>query len=135
MPAAAYDGNSSTAANVSSTAAANTVTLHVTRTLGNCTWSGFPATVIASAMTLSIIATVNMSGDGGTANVTATITGSTTSVLSLSASAAQATYTVSVPSGTDLSTISIHAISSATATPLTSDTGFVSITISEIFIS
>jgi hypothetical protein len=135
-PYAAYDGDVTTKATVSATAVAHTST-PTTKTEGTCTWAGFPSIVTSAVTTLSVIAAVSMTlvGTGsGQADISASITGTVTSLLSTTSNASSTTYTLSVPSGTDLSTISVTISATALATTGTTDSAQVNITDAEIWI-
>jgi len=137
-PSAAYDGNLSTSANVSSIASQITTivgghpTTTNTRTVGNCTWFGFSG-VTTAAMTLSVIAVITINGSG-TGLITGYIGSTPTTILSATTSATSATYTMSIPSGTDLSTVKVNIQALATA-PTSPGTNTVSVSDAEIYVS
>jgi hypothetical protein len=80
---------------------------------GICRWAGFAGTT-AATKTLSVTAAFSVSGSGSSANTLSyTLDGVTWAdwISSSSVSIASATYTVSVPSGTNLASVSIRATS------------------------
>lgn len=84
---------------------------------GRCTWSGFSGSA-ASALTLHVLALFDASslGDGTvTASITGKIGGTSTTLATFTASAALTDYTMTVPSGTDLSTVSVEIETDVTA--------------------
>lgn len=97
----AYDGNLDTFAYVSASAV-QTTTKPATSTC-DCTWSGFPATVLSADATLSVVADAEMS-TSGSATISATVNG-TSSTLTTNPAATQTTYTLTIPAGTNLSTV------------------------------
>lgn len=136
--AAAYDNNVSTDAVVSGVWGTSKVSgVFVTWTAdGDCIWDGFPAITSTGALTLHVIAAVDASliGSGSfTADIVASIAGTPTTLLSVSSSSSQADHTVSVPIGTDLSTISVRATTTTAAGTLHSS-GRVSVEGFEIYI-
>lgn len=74
---------------------------------GSVTYSGFPSTTLTAAATLSINCSVTFLNATGTAKVVATIGSTSTTLLTATAVTAQTTYTLAIPSGTDLSTVSV----------------------------
>jgi hypothetical protein len=79
---------------------------------GNITYSGFSGTP-SSATCLYVKAQVFVSGAGGACVITGNIGSVETTMANLSASAAITTYTMAIPAGTDLSTVSVNFKSSA----------------------
>jgi hypothetical protein len=77
----------------------------------DCLFEGFPSLVTASALTLTVVAAVT--GHVDSATVTATIAGTSTTMLSTVSATAQTAYTLAVPSGTDLSTVTIEGVATA----------------------
>ena len=140
-PTAAYDNNVTTSAAVLSRWwTVTTVHLGIPSYVflgadGSATWSGFPAITTGAAMTLSVVAAASIvTGTSATAEVSVTIGGTTSSMMSVTSTTASTTYTFSIPSGTDLSTISI---TGATTIVVGSGPGSGTsvLTIAEIFIS
>jgi hypothetical protein len=83
---------------------------------GDCVWSGFPAIAAPATMTLHVlVATDVVSGTNCTMNIIAHVGGTTTTLVSLSASSAKADYTLSIASGTALNTISVEGTASIVA--------------------
>ena len=126
-PAAAYDGNTSSAATVSGS-------LHFvsgginTSTIGDCTWQGFTNFVTLAPCNLNVIASVN------TDDIRCTLLGAGQSLFATTtAVSAPQTYTVAIPVGTNLSGISVECIVDGSTSPgLGDDTA--SVSIFEIFI-
>ena len=130
-PYAAYDGNLSTSAGVSGVCSSNYSAgagTDTTSASGICTFAGFPNYTAPSAMTLSVVLSVQMlkspSADTaislGTVTITPSIGGTAGTPTVLSATTASTTYTFPVASGTNLSTVSLKIDAepgSATATP------------------
>jgi hypothetical protein len=115
-PAAAYDNSGGTAAVVS----AYWQTWNRTglpyfpddiNAAGNCLFNGFPAVTITSGKTLKCSMRLVNNGNGPTWSATATVwIGSTPSTLATFTSAGGPTdFTFAIPSGTDLSTVSVEA--------------------------
>ncbi|MBB5066137.1 fibronectin type III domain-containing protein [Granulicella mallensis] len=111
-PAAAYDGNLSSYATVSGS---STSTFAVGKTsnttaIGSGAWSGFNSVVAAANMTLTVICTTilrqSATSPSGSVSINASLGGSTTSPLANSAGNLT-TYTLTVPTGTNLSGISV----------------------------
>jgi hypothetical protein len=116
--AAAYDNNISTAAQLSSSwwtvaAPGLPVVWGVLSTEGIGVWYGFPIKTLSASSTLSIVLAVT--GGAQASSLTVTIGGTATTLGSFSAAAAEAVYTMTIPAGTDLSTISVQAISAINA--------------------
>jgi hypothetical protein len=101
-PEAAFDGDTSTSASVSGT------TIRLSPTSGDIIYQGDPPVALPAISTLTVVAAVVMSGVAGTAEIKATINGAVTTMLSETATTAQATYTCSIPADTALSTITIE---------------------------
>jgi hypothetical protein len=107
---------------------------------GICTWSGFPAITTGASKTLSITAGFTL-GDCATMEgyLGVTIAGTTTTVVTSTTTLGAILYTVTIPSGTDLSTVSITASCSVTNETLTytdpsPNYGISSVSVSSIFI-
>lgn len=138
-PTAAYDNDVTTAAAVPSNwwtvvTAGPTFTYYGAN--GSGTWSGFPAVTTGASMTLSVTAaaSINPGGTSGAASVSVTIGGTTTSMMSVTATTASTTYTFTIPSGTNLSTVSINGASSVVVGS-SPGSGSSVLTIFEIYIS
>lgn len=88
-------------------------TITVTSSSGICTWSGW-AGVTSAVRTLSVTAQVDVDNNGGTTinTLSYTLDGQTfTNFFSATGTLPSATYTVSIPSGTNLANVSITATS------------------------
>lgn len=117
QPQAAYDGDVTTSAAVLGQWGSSGTSPNFTywSTSGDCIWSGFPKVTTSSILTLYIIAESSSGGTGPFSGaITATIAGVATTVATFTGSSAEQTYTVSVPSGTDLSTVVVEARASVT---------------------
>jgi hypothetical protein len=126
-PAAAYDNNIATDAIVvgawgsTQTSAGPPPTFSTWTTVGDCVWSGFPSVVTSVDKTLYVTAAAvppmpwGINGGGFTATIKASIGGTVSTMLNVSASTPEATYTLDVPAGTNLSTITVEAIVSVAA--------------------
>lgn len=114
-PTAAYDGNLSSYATVSGAlvsiwlAAPEPGKATTTTSAGYCTWSGFVG-ITGAVVTLSILVEETSDTDGGATagetNVVVNI-GSTAQPLTSTVNGSQTTYSCSIPSGTDMSTVSV----------------------------
>jgi len=120
-PTAAYDNNITTAAAVPSswwtitTSGMGGPTFSYYGANGSATFSGFPSTTISSAMTLSVVAAATISGStSGSVAMSVTIGGTTASLMGVTATTASTTYTYTIPSGTNLSTVSVNGASTIT---------------------
>jgi hypothetical protein len=103
-PTSAFDGNSASAAIVG---ASETTTNF---TIGNCVWS-FGAAILSSAATLTVSASATLRGLWmGDVTISATVAGTTTELTSFAANAATASYTLPIPSGTNLSSVSVQVV-------------------------
>jgi hypothetical protein len=74
---------------------------------GSITYKGFPSVTLTAAATLNVAAAATFTSATGTATITATVGSTATTLLSATATTGEATYTLAIPSGTDLSTISV----------------------------
>jgi hypothetical protein len=74
---------------------------------GSITYKGFPSVTLAAAATLNVVAAVTFTSATGTATITATVGSTATTLLSATATTAKATYTLAIPSGTDISAVSV----------------------------
>lgn len=117
-PTAAYDNNLISAAAVLGrwwTVAAPGPVFSYVGANGDCVWYGFPNITTVAATTLYVVASAGASGTGPFAgSIVATIAGTPTTMASFTVTTAQTVYTLTVPSGTNLSTISIEVTASAT---------------------
>jgi hypothetical protein len=143
-PSAAYDNNVATSARVNAgwwpTAGDSSIPIRYTdaaTSTGDCLWGGFPAVVSTSALTLHVIASAAMRNcaamDG---EIVAKIAGTSTSLGSFSGSAGVADHTLSIPVGTDLSTVTVEIVVNVTPPSMTyyTGTGQASIEDAEIYI-
>ena len=109
-PSAAYDGDVTSDARVSGTyrETANHATgadpTTVRFSTGDCIWSGFPSIVLTAGATINVTASVTSTG------VPCTITSMGNTLLDTSSTTAEATYTATIPSGTNLSTVTVEAV-------------------------
>jgi hypothetical protein len=128
-------------ATVSSTANAQNIGFPVRRAIGACTWSGFPAMTLTSAKTLTVPASVeiDIAGPGGTgtgeATLTATIGSATSTLLDVTATTGEIGYTLNIPAGTDISTVSVTASPTADATSNSGDSATCSMGVGAITIA
>jgi hypothetical protein len=128
-------------ATVSSTANAQNIGFPVRRAIGACTWSGFPAMTFTSAKTLTVPASVeiDIAGPGGTgtgeATLTATIGSATSTLLDVTATTGEIGYTLNIPAGTDISTVSVTASPTADATSNSGDSATCSMGVGAITIA
>lgn len=126
-------------ANVSATANA-AVGLPKRLASSTCNWDGFTSFVLTATATLKVTALVSISTTGGgsgsgSATLSATVGGTTTDLISAATSSvASTTYTLSLASGTDISTVSVLADPSADATVSSGDTASCAIVVSSITI-
>jgi len=137
-PASAYDNDTTTTADVHAIwgTTGTFPTFGTYASSGVCTFLGFPATVIGSSMTLNV--TASTAPGAGTGSITLSLVGKVgstpTTLLSTSSTTSSTTYTMTIPSGTDISTVSVVAQAGITAgTPPGGGGG--SISVSEIYIS
>jgi hypothetical protein len=116
-PANAYDNNVSTAGYVSASNVSAYLGSHPTKTTvagGRCVWSGFPIYVVPTGgmnLTVNLSVDIELDGTGstaGSANVGALISGSTVSMFSGTSTSAQALYTVALPAGLNLNTVTVE---------------------------
>ena len=108
-----------------------------TSTTGLCSWSGW-AGVTTSAKTLSLLASVQVDSGGGTSHnsVSYTLDGSTwTTFFSSNTTLASATYSVAIPSGTNLGNVQVQAASYSTVPSVDGDSVDATITISQLQIA
>lgn len=87
---------------------------------GDCIWSGFPVVTTTGTTTLHVIATVPTPGTSTTWSgaITVKIGSSSSTLASFSSATPETDYTITIPSGTDLSTVSVEAtVSVAAGTP------------------
>ncbi|UWZ84665.1 phage tail protein [Occallatibacter riparius] len=119
-PVAAYDNDVTSEAIVSSnwwtTGSPGSFVGHVSS--GQCQWAGFPSVSPAGATTLHVIASFDGGGSSGTTisgSIDVKIGGTVTNLVSFSAVTAEADYTMTIPAGTDLSTISVSGSATAGA--------------------
>ena len=116
-PNAAYDRNATTNAIIQAyLSATGTWVWH--NSTGDCLFSGFPALVTSAAMTLTVTCSLTvLAGITGSGKIVAHIGSTNTTVATLTGNTAQADHTLGIPSGTDLSTMTVEAIASITAPP------------------
>jgi hypothetical protein len=115
-PQAAYDNNVLTSAILGAswltwTSEEDPPPLNV-NTGGDCIWSGFPSITTSAATTLHCLldAIDNSGGTTWQGTVTLKIGGTTSTVATISSAVSESDYTATIPSGTDLSTVSVEAI-------------------------
>jgi len=136
-PASAYDNNLATAAIVNAMWGTSGTYPSYTgwASSGACLFSAFPAVTTTSNMTLYVTAAFSASASTGslTMTVAGKIGSTPTTLATTTTSASQATYSMLIPSGTDLSTISVSTTANMTTGSLPGG-GSGSITISEIYI-
>jgi hypothetical protein len=117
-PAAAYDNDVTTEAVVVgvwfTSASGGTPVIH--QADGHCAWSGFPSITLSADMTLYVIAASQAQNTGPFSGIIqATFGGSTSVLATLTGTTSETTYSLTVPAGTDLSTVLVEAIATATA--------------------
>jgi hypothetical protein len=112
-PEFAFDGDTSTCATVSASVtpqySGGSYTGQTT-TFGECLWEDFPAVTLGSAATLYVTLSAIVgtgSGTTGTIVITAFIAGSSVTLATLTATTGSTTYTASVPSGTNISMVTL----------------------------
>lgn len=110
-PTAAYDGDLTTYALVSGNTGSTTTSY------GDCIFQGDPSTTLTTASTLTVVAAISVLYAGGTALITASYvqngTTTNTTLVSATATVAQQSYTLSIPAGVALNTVTVE----VTATP------------------
>jgi len=117
-PAAAYDNDITTNAIVKATWwVTGSYPSWVSNTSsGSCIWSGFLSITTTAPMTLHVVASASASSSlaswGGT--IVATVAGVDTTLLSTGVDVAEADYSMTIPTGTALNTITVHASVSVT---------------------
>jgi hypothetical protein len=77
---------------------------------GDCIWQGFPSVVISGSKTLYVTAAVTLANATNPSTITATISGVPTVMLTATSPVVQTTYTITVPTSTNISSVSIEAI-------------------------
>jgi hypothetical protein len=117
-PAAAYDGNISTSAIVACQWITNSIGgggFTYPTTTGDCIWGGFPNVTLAASATLTILVTPSDYGTGTySMEVILHIGGTPTTLATYTGTLAQQTLTPTIPSGTNLSTVSVEIICTVT---------------------
>jgi hypothetical protein len=118
-PSAAYDGNATTPATVAArwwttgTSGPLGPTFTYYGVSGQCIWSGFPAITLGAAVTLHCLVKCEASSPTPfSCSIAVSVAGVSTGLASFSAPAAEADYTMTIPAGTDLSSISVVASAS-----------------------
>jgi hypothetical protein len=117
-PTSAFDGDTTTFASVSGAATptprgnGEQTIDDPTITIGDCIWQGDPAISLPAASTLTVIAGVSMLGTQGTgsATITANVNGTVSTLMDVTTTTPNATYTLTIPANTLLSSISVEAI-------------------------
>ncbi len=129
-PSAAYDGNLSSYATVSGGQSATI------STEGTIVYEGFPSVVPSYATVLTVTASAVLLGltiPAGALTISASVGGTGHTLASLTASSSQTNYTLTIPAGTPLNTITV--VIDATANPtVSSHPNTVSGSIAEIYI-
>lgn len=156
-PTAAYDNNTNTAAVISGTYWNEGVApmpvngdYYFPSAQGSCGFSGFPAITTTAPTTLNVVASFAINGtaplpasspssSGWIASVSASVNGTLTLLGDPYEPTAQTTYTLAIPAGTNLSTITVwidaqggNAVSDTT--PLSACQGSCSMSVAEIYI-
>jgi hypothetical protein len=124
-PAAAYDGNPTTAAIVPAAwtwvpivpvSPPYTVTYQLREGAGVCTWGGFPNVVTTAPATLNVMASVTKGGSSPISCVlSAAIAGTSSTLATFTTATGETVYTLAIPPGTNLSQITVTASPSITA--------------------
>jgi hypothetical protein len=117
-PTSAFDGDTTTFASVSGAATptprgnGEQTIDDPTITIGDCIWQGDPAISLPAASTLTVIAGVSMLGTQGTgsATITANVNGTVSTLMDVTTTTPNATYTLTIPANTLLSSISVEAM-------------------------
>ena len=104
-PAYAYDSNPTTTASLR---AMNT-SLYGQQN-ADCIFFGFSPTLIGTSLTLTVVAELFVSVASDVSTITVSIAGIPTVIFSLATTTAKASYTMTIPIGTDLSTINVEAV-------------------------
>jgi hypothetical protein len=121
-PAAAYDNDVTTDAAVVSSLSPYVATTYgngapsswgFNIATGDCVWTGFPAVVTGSTTNLHVLVASTSGGDVGnavtySANVSVKIGSNVAPVTSFTTATGTADYTYAIPTGTDLSTVSVE---------------------------
>ena len=129
-PQAAYDGDTTTYASVSAVYDQATDR----GSFGECQWVGFQSYVTSTATTLHVSAAVSATpGNQIACTISASVGGTTTTMLTASATTASTDYTLSIPVRTNLNTISITAMVDATAASSTTNLN-ATLKIAEIYV-
>ncbi|ADW69023.1 phage tail protein [Granulicella tundricola] len=154
-PTSAYDGDTSTAATVSGSytyvaGGGGEITQNASgpsaqgslppgggsssrSSFGLCLWEDFPSVTTTTATNLNLVAAYRVLGTGSPqVTVTGNIGSTANIVMTESATTASATYTMAIPLGTDLSTVSLEVNVTADDNGSTSNTG--SFSVYEIYI-
>jgi hypothetical protein len=86
---------------------------------GDCIFSGFPSLTLGGALALKVTTAsiVFQPSAVGLAKIVATIGGASTTLVSVTTSTAGTTYTLAVPGGTNISTVTVEATASQTGGP------------------
>src|ERR1035437_2460188 len=77
---------------------------------GQCEWNSFPSSITSASATLTIVYAASLPGSNPSevvCDLKVNIGGSLVSTLTISAAISKTTWTVTIPSGTDLSTIAV----------------------------
>jgi hypothetical protein len=119
-PAQAFDGNLGTAAFVSATAytsggvspSGGATPVHEHLANGNFTLMGYPSVVLAAPATLNVTASANCSNGSGV--ITASVGGTSTTMLTSSSDTVSAVYSLALAAGVDISTVGVNFAVSAT---------------------
>jgi hypothetical protein len=115
---AAFDGNSSSSADISATSVTTgdigTADIVENTTSGDCLYQSFANVTLTAAGTLTVVASLSIGSSGtGSAEIIGSISGTPTSMFSGSATTAKATYTMPVPSGTSLLDVTVEGTAGA----------------------
>lgn len=156
-PTAAYDNNTNTSAVISGSYWNNGVVpmpsggnYYFPSSQGSCGFSGFPAITTSIATTLKVVATFAFNGtaplpasspssSGWIGSISASVAGTLTSIASPYQLTSPTTYTLAIPAGTNLSTITVWINAQGgnavvDTTPLSSCQGTCSMSVAEIYI-
>lgn len=106
---------------------------------GDCVWEGFPTISPAGATTLHCIAEAYDNSNGATWSMAIKVSfgGTLTTLASFSWAASEHDYTIAIPAGTDLSTITLEATATTDQGPMPAHgtaNGSVSVSIFEVYI-
>jgi len=134
-PDNAFDGNVATYATVEGVyvpsqtipnphGSGGSTTVPAINTTGDCIWEDFPTVTLSYNATLNVYLSATIGG-AGQVTVVANVGGTATTLATLTATTATTNYTLTIPSGTNLSTITVEVTAVVTATTAVTNTASV----------